>query len=134
MKQENEDQLGVKINYWESRTINIGNYEKIDFGSSVSLTVNVPKSGYGDKTVTISESASITKKDAKNLAETSKMLEAIVKTRLNTNEKKIRQKTKDWEGIGFNTEKKLLALGIINDEEYTGSFDRRHELSDSDLE
>lgn len=123
-----------KISYWETRTINIGDYEKVEGGLSVSHTIIVPKSGYGNKKAEISEGASIDTSDLQNINLVTNSLISLVGKKLDAREKHIRMQTATWEGIGFDTEKKLVARGIISEKEYSGKHNDKFKITDADLE
>lgn len=114
-----------KVSYWETRRINIGNYEHRECGLSVSHSVIEPNSGYGNKQIEIRETASVTSSDVSNVGKAVAFVTQVVQKKLDAREKVIRQQTARWEGLDFDTEKKLVAMGIIEEKDYTGKFKER---------
>ena len=123
-----------KVSYWETRTINIGDYEKVECGLSISHSVVEPAGGYGNKSISIKENASIDAENVQDINKVSNHLIKVVKAKLDVVEKNIRMQMKSWDGIAFDTEKKLLQRGIIKDSEYSGAHKSKFEISDEDLE
>lgn len=125
-----------KVSYWETRTINIGDYEKVECGLSISHSIIEPSSGYGNKTIQLREGAStsIDKANVQDINSVSNHLIKVVQAKLNAVEKIVRTQMAGWEGIGFDTEKKLLTREIIKQEDYKGAHKSKFTLSDEDLE
>lgn len=123
-----------KVSYWETRTINIGDYEKVECGLSISHSVIEPSGGYGNKQISIKEAASIDAEDVQDINKVANHLIKVVKAKLDAVEKNIRMQMRTWEGISFDTEKKLVQRDIIKMSEYSGSHKKKFEISDEDLE
>lgn len=124
-----------KVSYWETRTINVGNFEKTECGLSISHSIIEPAGGYGNKKIKISEGAStsIDGSDVQDINKVSNHLIQVVQKKLNTIEKKVRMQVAEWEGIDYDTEKKLLVKGLIEEDEYTGAYKKRFEIDEDDL-
>lgn len=122
-----------RVTYYETRTVNIGDYESVQFGLSISYSVTQPE--IGDKTVRLSDSASkeLNDKTLKEINKTAQHLQKIVQTRLDANEKIVRQQIAGWNGVSYDAEKKLMKRNIITKEEYVGKHDKRMEIDDEDL-
>lgn len=123
-----------KVSFWETRTINIGDYEKVENGLSISHTIIKPVSGHGNKKIEIREAASIDTSSLQDINLVTNSLINLVNKKLDAREKVIRKQTAGWEGIGFDTEKKLVARGIINEKDYSGAHADKFKLTDKDLE
>lgn len=124
-----------RVSYWESRKVNIGDYEGNDFGLTISHTIIKPKSGYGDTKIEISASEDVSVNgDIKELNERANTVIKMVRKKLDSIEKKIRTQTMNWEGVSFDTEKKLVVREIIEKSEYTGSHKKKFMITDEDLE
>ena len=104
MRMENENVQPDRITYSESRSINIGNYEKVDI--FISYGSNLKKFNQVDKTITIFHSESVTMEEEKEaFNETAKKLMLRVKGVLDKREKDIRIKSEDH--VDFNTRNKI---------------------------
>lgn len=123
-----------KISYWETRTINIGDYEKVECGLSISHSIIEPSGGYGNKKLEIREGASIDAESVQDINKVSTYLIKVVQKKLDGVEKKVRKQMANWNGINFDTEKKLVIREIIDESEYSGAHKSKFELSDDDLE
>jgi len=116
---ENEN---AKISYWESRTINIGHYEKREFGLSFSLLET--KINEKEKTVTVSHSESI-KANLKNCTETASLIMNRVNSVLNKKEALLRECVALLEGDDqLDHRDKLRALDIVVSDEILERVDK----------
>ena len=116
------------VSYFEKRTVNIGNYESVDFCLTIS-GVSVETKGFGNKSVSISAGE---KQVVENtIEETALALIKKVQKISNAIECKIRLQTADWAGIGFDTESKAVIRKVVpKDYEFENHFGKRMNLED----
>lgn len=104
------------LNYWESREINIGHFEKRHFG--MSYTISVKKYNNEDKTVKITHSEKIELADGDEFNKVAKTLCSRVKKVLDSKEKFIREAIANVETeLELDHIEKLKAMRItVSDE------------------
>ncbi len=119
------------VSYFEKRTVNIGDYESVEFCLTIS-GVSVVNKNFGNKTVTMTagQKAKVNEGDDMN-----KVIEDTVKkvkTTLNQIENKVRTQVAGWAGMNFDTEGKGVSRGVIKKEDYKGHFGKRMNLGEDD--
>jgi sugar-specific transcriptional regulator TrmB len=119
-----------RLTYWESRSINIGHYEKIECG--LSYTETVEKINNVDKKVTISHHEKIsTPPTSKEFAKSSKRVIGRVKQVLDAREKQIRlglEKMEVMKHPELDHLRKLESQGIEVPDEYYVIRKKQNEL------
>ena len=109
-----------RLTYWESRSINIGHYEKVECG--LSYTEIVEPINKVDKKVTIQASEKIpTSPDSKEFAKSAKRVVGRVKKVLDAREREIRlgmEKMKVSDNPDLDHLQKLEAQGIEVPQEF----------------
>ena len=100
---ENVDGRQDRITYSESRTINIGNFEKVE--TFLCYSGNLKFINFVDKSVTVQHSESVSfDDDETNFNENAKRVVAKVKRVLGAREKQIRKMSEDF--VDFQTQDK----------------------------
>lgn len=115
------------VTYFEKRSINIGDYENVEFCLTLQ-GVQVKSSGFANKKVEISAAENAPVMDEAAVDETITQVVRKVQTRLNGLEKKVRMQVADWQGMSFDTEAKAVKRKLIKEEDYSNKFGDRFEL------
>lgn len=121
------------VTYFEKRSINIGDYENVEFCLTLS-GVDLKSKPFGNNSVEVSASdkASVTDDSEEAVDEAIKQVIKKVQSHLNALEKKVRTQVSDWQGMGFDTEAKAVKRKVLKEEAYTGSYAKRMYVEDED--
>lgn len=114
------------VTYFEKRSINIGDYENVEFCLTLQ-GVQVKSKGV-NRSVELSAAENAPVMDEAAVDETITQVVRKVQSRLNGLEKKVRMQVADWQGIGFDTEAKAVKRKLLKQEEYSNKFGDRFEL------
>jgi hypothetical protein len=115
------------VTYFEKRSVNIGDYENIEFCLTLQ-GVQVKSKGFGNKTAEISAAENAPILDEAQVDMTIQTVVTKVQSKLNSIEKKVRMQVADWQGIGFDTEAKAVKRKLIKQEDYSNKYGDRFEL------
>lgn len=101
------------VTYWESRTINIGDYEQVSFGAtSVIKFINQT-----EKKVELKAKETIECYPRMNDAQAFDTVKNKITEILNQREKTIRLQSNSQGGTSFDTLQKALAFGVVTEKE-----------------
>lgn len=122
----NQEQKNVnRLVYWESREINIMEYEKISFGLSFeSMFVPINKV---DKKIKITEKTEVENFPELTKQDAIKAVMTTVRTTLDAREKQIRTRLAQINGSSPMNLTKMKAFDIATDDEIENLFDQQEE-------
>jgi hypothetical protein len=129
---EKKDHVRLSITVSEKRSVDIGDYEKVEN----FVSIGVERVVAGNKIIDINaQAATQIDVDAAGFRDTTtailKKLDGIVKENLDKKEKRVRLLTAGCEGISFDSEKKAIQRKIVpEDYKYKNKFGKRHRLTD----